>query len=442
MATTSGLRQSFPTLRLLAAPFRWFFRSRRRVMAALAILLGLFATPFIWWTVQLAGLPDIGDPFDVAEFRAMTIPDERNAYVLYRRAAERLRPLDLSAWSRLPGRKLNARWSEADPLLRKSVEENRAALELFRQGSERPDSLEPQAGATAGAATVLDIYQAMRWFQTLSLLEASRLEDQDDMAGAWVWYRTALRATRHMGLRGSVSMRWFGSMLGVPVYRRIEKWAADPRTAREVIRLALNDVVACGALVPSESYTLKAEYLTMERWFEGPFVPGRQVISETLKVWLKSRGYQLDSDRIRSMVDAWRKWRREPERGRRVLRLVVANWLAYLDTPPDHRPAPDPDVVGPQVFYAFGPEAPAMARVVSPKALDRWLQSSPYAQAVIAGWNLNTIRVRERANHRALVILLATELYRRDHKSEPPSEEALVGPYLKELPDDGLGNSP
>jgi hypothetical protein len=37
-----------------------------------------------------------------------------------------------------------------------------------------------------------------------------------------------------------------------------------------------------------------------------------------------------------------------------------------------------------------------------------------------------------------LVILLAGQLYRRDHGTDPPSDEALVGQYLKELPDDGL----
>ena len=38
------------------------------------------------------GLPDIGDPFDVEAFRSITIPDDRNAFVLYRQAADRLRP--------------------------------------------------------------------------------------------------------------------------------------------------------------------------------------------------------------------------------------------------------------------------------------------------------------------------------------------------------------
>ncbi len=124
-----------------------------------------------------------------------------------------------------------------------------------------------------------------------------------------------------------------------------------------------------------------------------------------------------------------------------MLRLAIANWLAYDELPPDRRPAPDMNVSGPHDFYAFGPEAPAQARALSPAALDRWLNSTADALELINRWDLRAFRVRERAKHRALVILLASELYRRDHKKDPPSDEALVGPYLKELPDDGLGDA-
>ena len=51
------------------------------------------------------------------------------------------------------------------------------------------------------------------------------------------------------------------------------------------------------------------------------------------------------------------------------------------------------------------------------------------------------VSAKERANHRALVTLLAGELYRRDRGTYPPTDEALVGPYLKELPDDGSGDT-
>jgi hypothetical protein len=44
---------------------------------------------------------------------------------------------------------------------------------------------------------------------------------------------------------------------------------------------------------------------------------------------------------------------------------------------------------------------------------------------------------QERREHRLLVVLLAGELYRREHGQRPASEEALVGTYLERLPEDG-----
>ena len=54
------------TLQLL----RKRLRQLRRVTLALAIGLAVAATALgIWWSTSLNGLPDIGDPFDVAEFQ-------------------------------------------------------------------------------------------------------------------------------------------------------------------------------------------------------------------------------------------------------------------------------------------------------------------------------------------------------------------------------------
>src|SRR5262249_5085139 len=153
-----------------------------------------------------------------------------------------------------------------------------------------------------------------------------------------------------------IAQSWEGTLR-----RRLGNWAADPRTTPTLIRRAIDDVVACGGLVPSETYTLKAEYSFVEPWLKDPDNPGRQSLIASLKARLESPGYQLDSDQIRAIADAWRFWRREPERSRRVIRLAIANWLAYDALPPDRRPAPDPSMSGPFVFHAFGPEAPANA---------------------------------------------------------------------------------
>jgi hypothetical protein len=208
-----------------------------------------------------------------------------------------------------------------------------------------------------------------------------------------------------------------------------------------MIRQALDDAVACGAFAPSESYTLKAEFLSVQEMLGSRENPGRSIVLMRVHAIFKSSTYQPSPEQMEALVDAWRYWRREPERSRRVLRLAIANWLAYDDLPSDRRPAPDPGVTGPFELYALGPESPAEARALSPVALDRWMSTAIDAQELLRAWDFRALRLRERANHRALVVLLASELYRRERGTGPPSDEALVGPYLKELPDDGLGDA-
>ena len=77
------------TLQLL----RKRLRQLVRVTLVLAICLAVAATAFaIWWLTSLNGLPDIGDPFDVAAFRAFCVPDDQNAFTFLRRAEEKLTP--------------------------------------------------------------------------------------------------------------------------------------------------------------------------------------------------------------------------------------------------------------------------------------------------------------------------------------------------------------
>ena len=204
-------------------------------------------------------------------FRSFAIPDDRNAYVLYRQAADRFKPVNLA----MPASLVDSmtRWSKTDPEFRRWVEENREAMALFRRGTERPDALVLDCRRRSGDSQVMS---ALTSFFMLALLEASRLEEQGDMAGAWGWYRAALRATYHMGLRGRADARlsahcWHGQLAS-----DWRTWAADRRTTPALIRQALDEAVACGALAPSESYTLKAEYLLVEPLLNGPDSAGRQ----------------------------------------------------------------------------------------------------------------------------------------------------------------------
>ena len=77
------------------------------------------------------------------------------------------------------------------------------------------------------------------------------------MAGAWDWYRANLRTIHHVGARAPLYRRRVAQAWHDELRKRLEVWAADPRTTRQQLRQALDDVLACETIIPSESYTLK-----------------------------------------------------------------------------------------------------------------------------------------------------------------------------------------
>ncbi len=68
---------------ILLAPFRAVEQARgwRRVgLLAVYGMVVLAIGGFLWRRAQLAGLPDVAEPFDVAAHRALArVPDDRNA---------------------------------------------------------------------------------------------------------------------------------------------------------------------------------------------------------------------------------------------------------------------------------------------------------------------------------------------------------------------------
>jgi hypothetical protein len=440
MTRLATLHRSFPTLMLLGAPLRWIGKSRRRVFGAVILMATITAGPPLWWALQLIGLPDIGDPFDVAVFRAFTIPDERNANLLYGQAAARLKP-----W--IPPRTTTrsqvdwlVSWSKLVPEARQWVDENREALALYRRASELPDALGALPKFQGDHQDLWGMAASFQYFEILGLVEGSRLEEQGNMAGAWGCYRAALRTIYHVGMHGTVFRRGVAQRWHMQLNSRLAGWATDPRTTPALLRQAVDDVAACELLAPSESYTLKAEYLDVDRLLDDPDGP----LSRPTGPWsvlIPFLDIRLTPEQTQTLYDGWRFWLREPERSRRVIRLAIANWLAYGDLPVNDRPSPVRGASGMIDFYSPGPEAPANARALSPQALARWLNSCVDANFLLGSWGWKLVRTQERSNQRALLILIGQQLYRRDHGADAPTPEALVGPYLKnlpaELPDNG-----
>ena len=155
----------------------------------------------------------------------------------------------------------------------------------------------------------------------------------------------------------------------------------------------------------------------------------------------------LSPEMVGQLEAARRFLLREPERSRRVLRLLCANYLAQVETV-GRQPRKQAvlTVLTCVPLYPVGPEAPAGARALLPQDLAGWLVAAVDARRrLLWGYEewMPPVRPRDgrtvadRKAYRDLVIMLATEIYRRERGAPPPTEDALVGTYLQSLPDDG-----
>ena len=408
-----------------------------RLIAVLAALALAGSTAFLtWWTTTLMGLPDVGDPFDVAAFER-PIPDESNAFVLYKQAVAIL-PKEPP--------NLTSDWDTAGPAERQWLESSREALETWRRGTDRPDALDVSSvGATF--ETKLEAAPQLRNFARLALLHGSKREADGDVKGALEWYLAILRSSRHCGRRGFFIERLIGIAMHSMATTRLIRWAADPRVDAGMLRRALEAAYATEAATPPTSDGVKTEYLSflhslddpelmlrVHEWNANPTPAGGSATQ------YGSGGWKSSLTRVK------RRTLNEPERSRRVVRLVFANWLAYCDRPPSQRPprvVPDPRITGNgharallSDLYVVDATAPAPARALPPEKVASWFGSTVDAQMAMPAFvNVERAVARERSVQGNLVVTLANELHKRDHGKYPERVEELVGPYLKVLPE-------
>jgi hypothetical protein len=437
MAITTQ-RRRLPSLeRILMTPFVWLRRSRgwrRRGLLLLYTFVALSAGLAFWWVLVLNGLPDVGHPFDTAAFiRAGTdARGSQDAAPLYRKAAKEVRVNNeatdfMRVWGIVRGG-----WAKASPSIRSWVAENRDVLKVWQQATDLPHArLLPLArNRPYGPERLPDL----RPLATLAILEGLRQESEGRMPEAWDWYRAVQRAGHHLRESGGYQGHMQADASEDLVHERLVSWAVDPKTRADTLRRALDDLITFDAQSVPISTTLKVEYLGLVRGLEDPDRLMREAEMDNPSgfFYKETRPFQ----RIYWFL------LREPERSRRVVRLVFANWLAYVDRPPGGRPK----VVGGaphlplRVLYERDASAPAPARALAPTQILAWLDASPLAwRFLIPNEFLMLESDRQRKSRAVLIMTLAEQLYQRQTGRPPTSADELVGTVLKTLPEGYAG---
>ncbi len=406
-------------------------RSRRLILIVGALALAGASAFLTWWMTTLSGLPDVGDPFDVAAFADPMVPDDENAFVLYRQAVGKLvaEPADI-----------NYDWATTGPLGKGWLERNREALELWRRGSERPKALYmPPRSLTV--MTQLPVIQQIREFPRLAQLEGGRLEAEGDLEAAWRWHRAIFRSSRHVGQRGVMIERLVGKAMHQVACRQITRWASDLRVTPAMLRQALDSAIADYAMTAPLSDCVKVEYMGFLKTYEDPDLVWKCLSDPNLGV----SGKPNLVGRNAHFFSVARVFKKEPERSRRVTRLVFANLLAVCDLRPDRRPTIAcslPNLTGSPGsqtladLYQLDSSAPPAARALPPDKILRWYRTTLYASHLSPSLKMIiNVTDTERVTQANLVIALANRLYEIERGKPPETVEELVGPYLKALPE-------
>jgi hypothetical protein len=424
----------------------------RVVSLGVVSLLTLIIGVSVWRTRDPGDLPDVGDPFDLAlALRPVLIEDSDNAYDAY--AMARNTPSEtqeevFDATSNARQGKDDLKWSTARPGVLAFLEKNRAVLEIWREGSERPDALYHQPGEVS-AQSLLTLVPEAQYHAAMAALEGSRLEEQGGMAEAWKWYRAMLRSSRLVGRHGVLAERRFGADIHELAARSILRWASDPRVDAGMLRQALDDALTADSLTWPLSEVIKLDYVVVMRELdEMKFLPteiplpgGKDGLLEHL-LPAGSGGGRREIQQFRFRAS------NEIERSRRAIRLVYANWLSQVDKPAAER-APGASHRGVLIYEADQADPPA-ARAVAPEMLARAIDETLVAKLLVrvgdtdrneAGfpsWERDGVFARERRRRSVLLVKLAAELYRRERRQHAASAGDLLGTHLKQLPE-GVG---
>ena len=354
-------------LDVMLAPLTWLERARGRRRLALLSLYALILSVvgvLVGREAVLWQLPDAPEPFDLARYGHVNLADSDNAMFFYKQAVGLFAP-GREAFEGLPkGAGDESDWTRADPKVRAWAEANRAALEVWLKGTERPDALlgQPEQLESSIPWQVVNGLGTLAQFGTL---EATRRRESGDLEGAWTCHRAAIRSGLHVGRHGDVPTAYVGLNILRQAIPKAMAWVDDPRATPDSLRRAVADLAACRALMSSASDLVRMGYLHVRAdlgepngWHRSRLVPDHPMaLLDHLPAAIWAKGFLLN----------------EPKRSLKILRLITSGELAQCD----RTSGPSALVVSPNFrIYAIDARTPPVLARIRPEDLVGWADAS------------------------------------------------------------------
>lgn len=386
----------------------------------LLLLMGLIVAPLGYRAAMISRVPVPPEPFDFKAFHAEAVPDDQNAAPRLIAAAELLSPNNFSRWERLHEFDDDPA-SEISASIREAIEENRSAIDAWREASRLLDSFEalvdrgdgfPFSKLSGSAAAM------RRWLcrDARQLRAEGKVEEAADVLYDGV--RAAYLMGRHSPMSQFDSSRQDREIL----YQEFLRLAAAPATQPDLLRRELRRYRDLTSLRPTAEYAIKYEHDTIVRHFRSLW--GIQVgdilmidqggapLNLALQVYLQG----------------------EPEIGIRGLGHTCGRILEQVRLPRHQR--------SPQTGSHLIRERTASSdpRSATASDMNHFLEASPLARGFSGLRHYEEAADENVAADDLFAVGVALVLHRRLHGAFPERLEELVPGILERLPDDAFSS--
>ena len=377
-------------------------RSLASVWTLRALVVGVVLLPFGIRGANFIGLPDPRLPPGYLAWRDQTVADDANAAFLYRVAAdaigERRVPLGI------PGD-----WFQASAYDKALLAETSRPMVLWREGTRLPNALPSRERKELRPLSESETSLFVR----LACLEGLRQENRTNFEEAFDWYVATLKFADHVQSRVGFNGRFRGDAVHQTAANFIKPWADQPNLSTDTLRRALREVQEAHRPIGIPGSAVFAELERIEGLLDEP-----DSLDEALGLDAHNRqGERLDGWPAR-LSHLSRAFQSEPERSRRFVRLVAADWVEGLEL---RGRSSSVELIHRGSLTLFSKTGRVDAR-----ALARRLDSTRYARIFLPNLSIYLTALDAGARNQAdLELHLAERLFRREKGHPPESPEEL-----------------
>jgi len=393
------------------------------IAISVLLVVAFLSAPFVYRQMQLSGLPDIEEPFDVeAYMNRSTVPAD-NAIAEYTGAISLLiRPVS-DVEQELVKLIESGRMIPSAELL-DWLSKNQPALQAWKKGTQKPLFAEFEM-RNLNYATLLNSTQELRSFARMAIVQGIHLQEQGKPDQAIEWYLAAYRSSLQIQTRGCLIQFLVGYAIQGMAAPHVVAWSQHNDVTAEQIQQVRAQLTKWHKRTVKLSDAMKSEYVALRNTMQST---DPATIAALVGIPLPAAGTSYSALLLHAILFV----QNEPTVSMRGIKHWQANLLRHIDKPLYDRPA--------HTRYGLFDEPPTTKRPaehLTAREIEAVADRTYLFRSLLPAFQ-NVCQAHDRflMRQQLLDVVLALEMYRKAQGRYPKALSDLPKSLLAAIPQD------